>query len=357
MKKHNYRLFSSEHHPASPMRALGAMLILFFLLCPARQAMAGVHDGSEKGYRSRLIDHRITPEMVQELSKKADAGSAQAAGAIRDAAGGTVFWRGRVTHFLNYPGNFWIRVSPDRGAPFWVFAKKSIRNLDFDRQGYLIGVKGNVIPKDNRLHYLKAISVVLVAPPPGLSLATFREKYFPGRDKNDIHSFITHRIYMHNPHYAWADIQKIASAIIKSGERHGLDPLLLTALINIESAFDVDAVSSSGALGLGQLMPFTAKDLGVNPEDPVQNVGGAAKYLGTQMRRWGGSSDPVALALASYNAGPGAVSRHGGIPPYSETQNYVFFIKLLRKEYQRQLEESAPAPAAPARGEGTGKGP
>lgn len=104
-----------------------------------------------------------------------------------------------------------------------------------------------------------------------------------------------------------------------AGARYGVDPALLSAVARAESGYDPSAVSSAGALGLMQIMPGTAAGLGVDPLDPAQAVDGAARYLAAQLERFGS----VELALAAYNAGPGAVARHGGIPPYAETQNYV----------------------------------
>ncbi|MFX4300568.1 lytic transglycosylase domain-containing protein [Pseudosulfitobacter pseudonitzschiae] len=94
---------------------------------------------------------------------------------------------------------------------------------------------------------------------------------------------------------------------------------LYRANIEVESAYRQDAISSAGAIGLGQLMPATARDLGVDPRDPLQNLDGSARYLAMMLERFG---DPH-LALAAYNAGPDAVRQHGGIPPYRETQNHV----------------------------------
>ena len=94
---------------------------------------------------------------------------------------------------------------------------------------------------------------------------------------------------------------------------------LYRANIEVESAYRQDAVSSAGAIGLGQLMPATARDLGVDPRDPLQNLDGSARYLAMMLETFG---DP-SLALAAYNAGPDAVRQHGGIPPYRETQNHV----------------------------------
>jgi soluble lytic murein transglycosylase-like protein len=111
------------------------------------------------------------------------------------------------------------------------------------------------------------------------------------------------------------------SEITAAAQRNGLDPALLAGLIKQESGFNANARSGAGAQGLTQLMPGTAAGLGVtNPLDPGQAIEGGAKYLKQQLDRFGGD---VARALAAYNAGPGAVQRFGGVPPYAETQNYV----------------------------------
>ena len=102
---------------------------------------------------------------------------------------------------------------------------------------------------------------------------------------------------------------------------NGIDPALLKGLVSQESGFNPNARSGAGAVGLTQLMPGTAASLGVtNPLDPAQSLQGGAKYLREQLDRFGGDEK---LALAAYNAGPGAVQKYGGVPPYAETQNYV----------------------------------
>lgn len=110
-----------------------------------------------------------------------------------------------------------------------------------------------------------------------------------------------------------------APAIHAVAARHGLDGRLLAAVVWAESGFRADAVSHGGAVGLAQLMPATARGLGVNPYDPVQNLDGGARYLRTQLDRFGS----VELALAAYNAGPGRVAAAGGVPAIVETQVYV----------------------------------
>ena len=108
-------------------------------------------------------------------------------------------------------------------------------------------------------------------------------------------------------------------AMESAAQQAGIDPRLLASLVQAESGFQADARSHAGAIGLGQLMPGTAQELGVDPADPVQNLQGAARYLRTQLDRFGS----VELALAAYNAGPGRVAQAGGIPRITETQQYV----------------------------------
>lgn len=105
----------------------------------------------------------------------------------------------------------------------------------------------------------------------------------------------------------------------KAARRHGVPEGLFLRLIQQESAWNSKAVSSAGAIGLAQLMPATARGLRVNPHDPISNLSGGAKYL----RKMFDQFQDWRLALAAYNAGPGAVRKHGGVPPYRETRDYV----------------------------------
>lgn len=107
----------------------------------------------------------------------------------------------------------------------------------------------------------------------------------------------------------------------EASDTYGVDVALLEAVAKAESNFRADAVSSSGAIGIMQLMPFTAEELGVNaPYDPRENIMGGAKLLASLLDKYDGDKE---LALAAYNAGSGNVDKYGGIPPFQETQNYV----------------------------------
>ena len=117
---------------------------------------------------------------------------------------------------------------------------------------------------------------------------------------------------------AAGDLERLAD---EAARRHGLDPALVRAVVAVESGFQPEAVSPKGAKGLMQLMPATARELGVaDPFDAAANLDGGSRYLRSLLARYEGD---LAKALAAYNAGMGAVARHRGVPPYAETRRYV----------------------------------
>ncbi len=116
---------------------------------------------------------------------------------------------------------------------------------------------------------------------------------------------------------------RIADALFQAAQRYNLHPALLEALVWQESRWRVNAVSPKGAVGFTQLMPATARQLGVDPHDPLANLDGGARYLRMMLDRFGGN---LSLSLAAYNAGPRRVEQAGGIPRIRETQGYVAAI-------------------------------
>lgn len=130
----------------------------------------------------------------------------------------------------------------------------------------------------------------------------------------------------------YADVREI---IRVEAEKQGIDPLFVECIVRQESNFDPNATSYVGAMGLMQLMPETAADLGVeDPYDPAQNVAGGVRYIADLLAAYGGDHQ---MALAAYNAGPGNVEHYGGIPPFEETQNYVARIYA---DYQSRLGQA-----------------
>jgi len=148
--------------------------------------------------------------------------------------------------------------------------------------------------------------------------------------------------------------EDLREMLVKAGREHNLDVDLLSSLVKAESGGNVRAVSRAGARGLMQLMPSTAAELGVEDSfQPQQNVRGGSTYLDALLTRY---HDNLALALAAYNAGPAAVDKYRGIPPYRETRAYVacviheFNRRVLAREAQSRLTLAS---AAPPQGSGT----
>jgi soluble lytic murein transglycosylase-like protein len=140
-----------------------------------------------------------------------------------------------------------------------------------------------------------------------------------------------------NPQLPTWQSKELARRVIVNAERWRIDTNMLVAIVTVESSWHTQAISSAGAIGLGQLMPGTAATLGVDPRDPVQNLSGAARYLSDLMQLFATKPDRYELVFAAYNAGPKAVSEYGGIPPYDETQHYVVKVLSTWHELQRTI--------------------
>ena len=135
-----------------------------------------------------------------------------------------------------------------------------------------------------------------------------------------VENLIQRYVNSENPSMSFDEAGGIAKAILYYSYKYNVDPLIMSALIDTESKFNQNAVSSAGAIGMGQLLPSTASALGVNPYDTLQNIEGACSYMATQLNNFNGDTR---LALAAYNAGSDAIKQYGSVPPFEETQNYV----------------------------------
>lgn len=143
-----------------------------------------------------------------------------------------------------------------------------------------------------------------------------------------------------NSRLSAGEAQIIAASILLFSEEYDVDPRLMVAIIIAESDFRPSTTSNKGAMGLGQIMPDEARDLGLsNPYDPIQNIYGAVYLMRGRLNKYSGGAssgnipmNQIILALASYNAGMGAVKKYNGVPPYRETQNYVKKIERIYRE-------------------------
>ncbi|MFA5507503.1 MAG: lytic transglycosylase domain-containing protein [Vulcanimicrobiota bacterium] len=206
-------------------------------------------------------------------------------------------------------------------GPVPVQFSRPVKNLQVDRRGATVAVKGFVRRTDDGRVYLEGRSVIPWRPPGGFS----SEK-----------SLLVQWLEFQRPELSPEVRNRIVDTIEKEARANEVDPLFLTALIQVESGFDPGAVSVSGALGLGQLMPGTAQGLGVNPHNIEDNVKGCARMVAGLLRRYEHRADGKALVLASYNAGPNLVARIQSVPNYEQTVNYVYFIGSLYHDLKKE---------------------
>ncbi|MBI3926973.1 MAG: lytic transglycosylase domain-containing protein [Armatimonadetes bacterium] len=244
-----------------------------------------------------------------------------------------VLWDGVISEHRLREGKHHLRLSTPSGEVPVHFPGK-VLNLESDRTGYRVGIKGELQVSSGKVSGLTGRSVILLSPPRPWRLHPVPSQAPEARDR--LYPFLCWWVSFHNPDAPAAQVEIVALSILRESRKNDIDPLFLASLIQVESAFDVDAVSVSGAIGLGQLMPFTAEGLGVDPHEPAQNVAGAARMLAGLLREWQHGENPRAAALASYNAGPNLIRRWGGrVPRISQTANYVFFIGYVHQVMTR----------------------
>lgn len=236
--------------------------------------------------------------------------------------GQLVLWQG-VASSVTRSDPQSLRLTTSAGSVPVKFSR-TVKNLQTDRDGAKVAIKGYVRRTAGGRVYLEGRSVIPWSPKNGFNKNT---------------PLLEQWVAFQRPELSEATRVKIGRAIRKEAEAAGVDPLFLTALIQVESGFDPEAVSVSGARGLGQLMPATARGLGVDPADVEQNVRGCARMVGNLHRRYAHRWDGKALVLASYNAGPTLVARIQSVPRYEQTINYVYFIGSLYTELKRQQQK------------------
>ena len=162
--------------------------------------------------------------------------------------------------------------------------------------------------------------------------SSYRNQYGRQMATNSCSGMTTRQLNARGMHYHSA-IQKVASSTT-------LEPHWIMAVARVESCFDAKAVSRAGAEGLMQLMPATAREVGVsNSHDAMQNLEGGARYLDAMKRRF----NDMDLALAAYNAGPGTVDKYQGIPPFPETKRYIELVSQFAKSYEPLFDGSQQA--------------
>ena len=140
---------------------------------------------------------------------------------------------------------------------------------------------------------------------------------------------IAREVMRSNPRMGAADALLLGTDVVEQARANGLQPQFLAATLLQESAFDPSAVSAAGAVGIAQFTVPTAREYGVDPWEPRSAIAGAARVLAAYVDgyRGRGDDDPYALALAAYNAGPAAVAKYGGVPPYAETREYIVDVR------------------------------
>lgn len=324
-------------------RALLVFALIFAYICfAASPAFCGSWE-SWGTYEKFILHPEITLDKIIELEEKINNARGEYdrnkyIKELNSFNNRMVFWQGKLLYTIKILDKYLLILQDnfDRIIP-----AIAIKKLPFDRNGYTIGVKARVIINNNSFFYLDLWSHLPVKPPDSFNYSDFIDKLglteaFTYKDKeitNQFYPFLCWWIHFYNPSLSEDQIKTISQCIIYYCDYYNVDITWAVPLFSVESAFIVDAVSPSGAIGIGQLMPPTAKSLGVNPYDVEENIKGTLDYLSQHLKKWSYHKDKISKSLASYNAGPGSVYYYGGVPPYSETRNYIYFIKFIRSRF------------------------
>ncbi len=246
--------------------------------------------------------------------------------------GQTVLWEGTVLSQQQYQGLHRLELRQGKHTIPVHFVRRA-RNLDSDRCGYRVAVRGEIARAHGKFDHLNGYSLILLSPPAQNSFGKWAAD-----QPAELTTYIAWRISLHQPKLSRSRQLQIAETLVATARKQSINPLLFASLIQIESAWDPRATSPSGAQGLGQLMPTTARGLNVSdPYDPIQNLCGSGLMIGNLFREWSHLDNPRAAVLASYNAGPNCVRRlHGQVPHYPETTNYVYYIGFVNQFLQNQ---------------------
>lgn len=270
-----------------------------------------------------------------------------------DAAwdGQLVLWQGRIRTLERDGFRTSLELEVGNAVVPVLYRYKAL-NLETDRVGYRVAVKGIVQIRDHRFVGLQGKSLILLQPPAASDYEAWLRTN--PTQKRSLRSFIAWWMSFHNARCSPDVRDAVAGAIVHYADENRIDPLFLASLIQIESAFRVDIVSPSGAIGLGQLMPFTARGLGVDPWNPRDNVKAAARYISGLIHSWerGAPKDPRAMALAGYNAGPTLVRSVQGIPAIPQTTNYVYFIGFVHENMSSTAARASVLPTPVSRPSG-----
>lgn len=296
-------------------------------------APASLRDGAAAFAKGRLADaEAIFTRAV--AARPADVHASLWLGVVR-------FHRGNLTG-AEQAMAYAARLSP-RDATVWVWWGHLLARAGQTEQAAQAFRRALLAGGPPRAHRLAEQALRAVRPLPEVAASP------PATENTDarpvapswVHDVASYRAIAsyYNPRLSAGETEAIARALLGYSRMFDLDPRLIVALVVVESGFQPRARSRAGAMGLGQLMPGTARVLGVNPWDPAQNLYGSIRYLRGNLDRFGWQN--THLALAAYNAGRGAVERYDGIPPYAETQWYVANVTSL---YRRLVAISGKMP-------------